>query len=335
MQDLALPGSAKAQMPFSRFVLPAPHDPGINSMDGCDACFHTTEIEHIPEWIQQLPNLAPFKNFSPSSILNLLPNIIYALTITQTAPFGTMLSMGARYFEFRPAKLYPLFKRTSGLRDTHYFTHAFLPGLAFDSFLDIIVQFLDENKNEIVVIHLRRDGVVKDCVSPSADEIVAYLRAACSQASNPLSWSDRSGLSQCIDSLRKSNNRIILLNYSLQYSSYADAANTTLVPDSIIRAFNGMTSQQQNAADVTILQCQATATNIKEVVVYSVLSSDASNSPLAATKAICDQQTLLWCRSNVLKRIGAEKLVVIMNDFFDGGTADTAISLSSQRLALP
>lgn len=252
MQDLALPGSAKAQMPFSRFVLPAPHDPGINSMDGCDACFHTTEIEHIPEWIQQLPNLAPFKNFSPSSILNLLPNIIYALTITQTAPIGTMLSMGARYFEFRPAKLYPLFKRTSGLRDTHYFTHAFLPGLAFDSFLDIIVQFLDENKNEIVVIHLRRDGVVKDCVSPSADEIVAYLRAACSQASNPLSWSDRSGLSQCIDSLRKSNNRIILLNYSLQYSSYADAANTTLVPDSIIRAFNGMTSQQQKAADVTI-----------------------------------------------------------------------------------
>lgn len=129
MQDLALSGSADAQKSFSRFVLPALHDCGMNSMQGCDACFHIAQTEHISEWIGQLPNLAPFKNFSPSSLLNFLPNILYALAITQTAPIETMLTIGARYFEFRPAKLYPLFKRTSGLRDTHYFTHAFLPGL--------------------------------------------------------------------------------------------------------------------------------------------------------------------------------------------------------------
>lgn len=117
--------------------------------------------------------------------------------------------------------------------------------------------------------------------------------------------------------------------------SYSDVANATLAPDSIIRAFNGMISQHQKAADITILQCQATATNIKQVAAYSVLSCNASNSPLAATKAICDQDTLPWCRNNVLKNLGAEKAVVIMSDFFDGGTADTAISLSEQRLAVP
>lgn len=66
-----------------------------------------------------------------------------------------------------------------------------------------------------------------------------------------------------------------------------------------------------------------------------MLSSNARNSPLAATKAICDQETLPWCRNNMLKNLGAEKTVVIMNGFFDGGTADTAIGLSEQRLAVP
>lgn len=79
----------------------------------------------------------------------------------------------------------------------------------------------------------------------------------------------------------------------------------SLIP--IIHAFNGMTIQQQHTADITRLQRQATATNIKEVVVYSVLSNNASKSPLVATKAICDLETLPWCRNNVLKVLRAEK----------------------------
>jgi hypothetical protein len=334
MQSLTPPGSLDAQKPFSRFVLPTPHDPGMNSMEGCDACFHTAQTEHISEWVEQLPNLTPFKNFSPSSLLNFLPNILYALAITQTSSIGIMLTMGARYFEFRPAKLYPLFGRTSGLRDTHYFTHAFLPGLAFDTFLSEVARFLEENQNKIVVTHLRRDGVVKDCTSPTVVKTEAYLDAACSSASNTLGWTNRSGLYKSIDTLRQSNSRIVLLNNDSQYSSYNDAANATVVPDPIIRASNGMSTKQQATADVTILQCQATATNIKEVVAYSVLSSNASNSPLVATKAICDQQTLPWCWKNVIKKLGVVKTVVIMNDFFDGGTADTAIRLSAERLAM-
>lgn len=47
MGDLALPRSAEAQKPFSRFVLPAPHDRGMNNMKSCDACLHTVQSEHI------------------------------------------------------------------------------------------------------------------------------------------------------------------------------------------------------------------------------------------------------------------------------------------------
>ena len=285
--------------------------------------------------IEQVPNLTFFKNFSPSDLLSIIPDIVYALTITQTASIETMLTMGARYFEFRPAKLYPLFKHASGLRDTHYFTHAILPGLAFDTFLASIVSFLSTHTNEMVVLHIRWDGVSSACTHATADEISTYLSTACAQSTTPLSWTDQTGLNKPIDTLRKANSRILLLINATQYSSYSDTANATLTPTPIIASFNAMSTSAQESAELTLLQCQATATNIKSVVAYSVFASNASNSPLAATKALCDIETLPWCRENVLGRLGAEKTVVIMNDFFDAGTVDAALGISEQRLTVP
>lgn len=332
MSTLAPPSSPAASRPFSAFVLPAPHDCGMNSMTSCNAVLHSADSSQISTYLIAIPNLSPFKNFAPSALLSLLPDIVYALAITQTAPLASMLAMGARYFEFRPAALYPLFKKESGLRDTCYYTHLNLPGLAFDEFLSEVVQFLDANENEIVVLHIRWDGVVSECARPSTAEINAFLTTACGKASSPLTWTDRSGLSQSIAALRQTHARIILLINAAQYSSYSDDANATLTPGPIVRAFNGMTTQGQSSSDLTLLQCQATATNIKAVVAYSVLSSNASNSPLSATKAVCDLATLPWCRENVVRKLTAERLVVIMNDFFDGGTAQTAIRLSEERL---
>lgn len=80
------------------------------------------------------------------------------------------------------------------------------------------------------------------------------------------------------------------------------------------------------------IQCQATASAIPAAVVYSVLSAGASNSCLLATKPICDAKTLPWVRDNALRACGGEDLVVVMNDFFDGATADVAMELSRQRL---
>ena len=77
---------------------------------------------------------------------------------------------------------------------------------------------------------------------------------------------------------------------------------------------------------------QATATNIKGAVTYSVLSASASTSCLLATKALCDSKTLPWVRDNTLHVCGDGELVVVMNDFFDGATADVCINLSRSRL---
>ena len=79
MHSLALPGSAEAQKPFSRFVLSAPHDVGMNSMKACDAILHATQTEHLSKLLEPIPNVTPFKNFSPSDLLSMLPDIVYAL----------------------------------------------------------------------------------------------------------------------------------------------------------------------------------------------------------------------------------------------------------------
>ena len=81
-----------------------------------------------------------------------------------------------------------------------------------------------------------------------------------------------------------------------------------------------------------LVQCQATASNIPKAVVYSVLEAGASTSCLLATKPICDSKTLPWVKNNALRACGNNDLVVVMNDFFDGATADVAMELSRQRL---
>ena len=93
-----------------------------------------------------------------------------------------------------------------------------------------------------------------------------------------------------------------------------------------------MNIEGQKSTEITVLQCQATSQSIKEVLVYSIMSANASNSCLTSTKGMLDMKTLPWIRANTLQRLQAEKLIVIMNDFIDGATADTSIELSKQRL---
>jgi hypothetical protein len=71
------------------------------------------------------------------------------------------------------------------------------------------------------------------------------------------------------------------------------------------------------------------------VVVASVVDVDESTSPLLATKAGVDARVLPALRGELGRRIGDGEgvwLVVVMNDFFEGGTAETAIGLCRERL---
>ena len=335
MGSVAPPGSLQAQKPFSRFVIAAPHDNGMNSMRSCDAILKAADLNMVSKLRKLIPKLQWFSHIPDDFILQRLPDIVYGMAITQKKEVAVMLTLGARYFEFRPAELLPMFQRVSELPNKFYFQHACIPGIAFDDFLDQQVQFLDQNPTEIVTIHIRYDNIISQCKKPTNEEIADMLTAACNNARNAyLTWGDRSCFNQPIDMLRGNGQRLICVIEAEKYDSWTAEAYATLTPGPILAQFESMTTEGQESTDLTILQCQATSQSIKEVMIYSVLSANAATSCLTSTKASNDMVLLPWIRENALNRLRAERTIVIMNDFIDGATTDTSIQLSAQRLEM-
>lgn len=73
-----------------------------------------------------------------------------------------------------------------------------------------------------------------------------------------------------------------------------------------------MSAKQQAGKALTLLQCQATATLMEDVVCYTVMTANVSNSCLLATKGICDHNTLPWIRTRALPLLTDEQFFVIM-----------------------
>jgi hypothetical protein len=335
MGSVAPPGSPQAQKPFSRFVLAAPHDNGMNSMTTCDAIFSSANVETVNSLRSLIPQLDWISNISDKFILEHLPEIVYGTAITQKKEISIMLALGARYFEFRPAELLPAFQRLSKLPNKFYFQHACIPGIALDDFLAQQVQFLDDHPTEIVTLHFRYDNIVKQCRRPTLQELVDHLNEACKRARNAyLTWGDRALFYQPIDALRANGTRLIVVMEAEKYDSWTAEAYATLTPSPILARFEGMTTEGQASTDLTILQCQATSQSIKEVLIYSVVSANAATSCLTSTKASNDMVLLPWIRQNAVERLRAERTIVVMNDFIDGATTDTTILLSRRRLEL-
>lgn len=245
-----------------------------------------------------------------------------------------MLELGARYFEFRPAILLPLFQEISQLPNKFYFQHSCIPGLGFEDFLDTQVAFLDAHPTEIVVVHIRFDNIPEACRKPTESEIMQHFDAACAKATHTnLHWTGREGFKTPIDELRNSGKRLITVILADQYSSWTAQAYATLHSEPIIARFEGMTTEGQYNSDLTVMQCQATSQSIPEVLVYSVVASNAATSCLSSTKAMGDMRTLPWLRANMNQRLKAERTIIIMNDFIDAATCETAIDLSAERLS--
>lgn len=335
MGTLAPQNSLAARKPFSRFVLAAPHDDGMNTMQNADAVINGLDANDLWKMSDNLPEVQAFKKMLPSEILlHMIPNIVYGLAITQKDAISGMLALGARYFEFRPAYLIPLFKDISHLEDKLYFQHACIPGLAYDVFLESIVAFLDSHSAEIVTIHIRWDGVAAECRRPTSQELDDAMSKALAKSSGQLRYGPSSCLNQPIDQLRSGGQRLIYLVEADKYDSWEEHAYATLTAGSIIQRFKSMNTQGQEAHALTVLQCQATSQSIPGVLIYSVFAANAATSCLSETKAMLDQETLPWIKNNVLGQLKAEKPVVVMNDFMDGATVDVAIGLSKARLAM-
>jgi hypothetical protein len=332
---IAGPGSPQEERPLSRLVLPAAHDVGMNSMQNSEAILKhaggavVSTLVSDNKMMQQIADAV-----SGPAVALIAPNIIASLAITQKDSLDTILQLGARYFEFRPAHCHRSILPANALPDRLYFQHSAIPGMAYDQFLHDVVQFLMAHPMEIVVVQLRWDGVPGECARPSDQELKDYLDTALGLSDGGIIAGGLDHLRQStIGQLRRDRMRLIVMVSVDSLSTYTDAGNATMNGDSIVAEFGTSLSVAAVGGRALVnIQCQATATNIRDAVVYSVLSAAASNSCLLATKAICDSKTLPWVRDHTLEACGNEAMVIVMNDFFDGATADVAIELSRKRL---
>lgn len=334
MGQLAPQGSREADQRFSRLVLPAAHDIGMNSMQSSEALIQQAGgpfIETLKGYLQVFAKAAA--KLSTGIALNIAPNIISALAITQKDSTDAVLTLGARYFEFRPARVHGQVLQYSNLPNTFYFQHGPIPGMLYDDFLHDVVAFLVAHPLEIVVVQLRWDGVPAECGHPSDDELRQSLDRALEQSNGSIQVGNVDDMrNRTINDLRNDRKRLIVFNPVDVYSTYTDEGNATLTGDSIIQQFERLDNNQMNGKPLTNVQCQATSTNLQDVIIHSVLASNVTTSPLLATKPICDSKTLPWLRQHLLEKLTGDGLITIMNDFFDGATAEVAIGLSRQRL---
>lgn len=332
MGQIAPPGSELANRGFRRLMLPAAHDVGMNSMQTSDAVLASTALVDVLASVD--PVFAKIVGkLSHAVAKQMAPNIVSGLAITQKDTLQTMLRIGTRYFEFRPAFLHKAIRGKPPIPDVPYFSHSAIPGMAYAQFLFDIVGFLVENPDEIVVVQNRWDGVPPDCARPNDEELGQILRQALDASHGTLDVGSREDMERAtIAEIRNAKKRLIVFRDSDSYSTYTDAGNATLNGDSIVAQFNAITHERQAGKPFTNLQCQATATNIPEVVAYSVLAANAASSCILATKPMCDSKTLPWIKDNG-GRLHPDQLVVVMNDFIDGATADVAIEWSRKRLA--
>ncbi|KAL2180598.1 PLC-like phosphodiesterase [Thermothelomyces heterothallicus CBS 202.75] len=335
MAKLAPPGSELEKKPFRRLVLPSAHDVGMNSMESSDAVLRRVGGAVVGQLINDNRVLTKLADkVSADAIALIAPNIIYSLAITQKDSLEAMLKIGARYFEFRPARLHTAVRSKGALPDRLYFQHSAIPGMAYDSFLAGVVSFLRAHPAEIIVVQLRWDGVPDACAKPSAEEKKRYLEDALRPAKGEIVAGNLQDMKKLtIEQLRRDRKRLIMLDSVDSLSTYTDEGNATLTGDSILQALpRVLTRENQRGKAFINIQCQATASNITKAVVYSVLEAGATTSCLLVTKGLCDHKTLPWCRDNVLRTCDPDQLVVLMNDFIDGATADVAVQLSRQRL---
>jgi hypothetical protein len=334
MRDVIPQASDISNRPFHKMVLPSAHDIGMNNMASSLAFIKNAGTGVIKEVLgRSLPRaLSIINKVGDKAVNHIAPDIIRALAITQKDTLDTILKIGARYFEFRPAKCHRQMQKVSSLEDTWYFQHGAIPGMPYRTLLDHVVGFLMEHRDEIIVVHNRWDGVPGDCPRPSDDDLRAVINDVLRDKDLQVGNQDDM-MHKSIRDLRNEKKRLIILKDTSQCSNYDDDANATLTGDSMVLKLTSMCEDPPKGHPITLLQCQATATNIRDVIIASVLEADVSTSPILATKPVCDHKILPLLRGETGKKLTREEsVVVVLNDFFDGATADVAIGLCRERL---
>lgn len=340
--DVAPAGSDAEKKPFGCLVLPSPHDVGMNSMDTMNAVLShaggaaaNVLTDVVPALQRGQDSIAKvLSGISNATVSKIAPDIIASLSITQKDTLETMLAIGARYFEFRPAHCHTAILAHSPLPDKLYFQHGPIPGMAYDQFLADLVHFLVEHPTEIAVVHVRFDGVPPECKRPDKEELKAHIDAAIALSGGNLEAGNLNDIKKStIAELRAKKKRLLYVAHVPVLSTYGDAENATVDGKSILASFEDtLTAKKQEGKSMTVAQCQATVTGIKDAVYWSVATAGVSTMALMATKALCGHLLYPWLRDNVVNRCKKDQLLVLMDDFVDGAGTDVAVELSRERL---
>jgi hypothetical protein len=146
MSTVAVQGSPYASKPFTSFVLPAAHDIGMNSMQHAEAILGNASAIFLGILKANFAVFAEIGRQTVDQVLvGLAGPIMQGLAITQKDSLSTILSTGARYFEFRPAYLHSALRAVKPIPDVLYFQHGPITGMSYEEFLYGCVDFLLKN----------------------------------------------------------------------------------------------------------------------------------------------------------------------------------------------
>ncbi|MES2444345.1 MAG: hypothetical protein V4574_16070 [Pseudomonadota bacterium] len=334
MTDLAARDPRIARGPFARFALPGAHDAGMYDMGAVNGILADPKLALVMIGVVALMPI--IGAIIVGLARPLIPVAIANLAMTQKDDITTMLEIGTRYFDFRPGHMHPKVRHYAPGALFHQ--HGAIPGISYAGFLRMVLTWLDANPGEIVVVDLNTQGFADASMKPTREQLDRHLKGSIGAAnlSRPIAIGDTQSLSLAYEELVRTNTRLIFIDrmdgQTNAHDSWLGIAYATLEPEPVINAFKAMGGPMPPGKDFTVMQMQATSTAMGAgVIVPAIRRATWASSVLMATKAVMDAGTIPWLRENAAKTVPPDHLLVLLNDFIDNCTVETAAMLTRQR----
>lgn len=222
--------------------------------------FYATLTPNMKQWQKEifdeykakhgkLDDLPFSKLFLPGShdagMYTYLPGPISDFANTQRDTTLKQLELGSRYFDFRPGKIRPDYKKAFEeiiqKRDsfTDYYKnvldyyknlfmtfsatvmqpfvgeirhiHAFIPGDTFQNFISEIISFLEANQSEIVVVQLANDGFMSSTMieTPNKSQLLSEIQDLLNNTT--IKIGDKANLKESVQKILDADKRLIIL----------------------------------------------------------------------------------------------------------------------------
>ncbi|KAH8914871.1 PLC-like phosphodiesterase [Atractiella rhizophila] len=353
------------KVPFCKLALPGSHDCGMfTKLDGglynfikhgSNSLVKTAAKEAANEQENRTGDLLPLVQFLMGSLklFNIEPHrAIHNMANTQKDSIKTQLELGVRFFDMRPGWCF--YDCYDNQKTVLHHQHSIVPGVHYVQFLVDIFNFLGAYEQEIVLVELKDDNIIKKgnlipiSMVPTVDELERAMeeaRLSVAASARAIKLASKEDLARPIGELIKENKRLFFFDRVHEEEpwqradSYDGKAYNTFKPEPILERlketharFSKLTEEDATSPTKpprgTIYQLQATPTaDIGADIAASLTYSDAS-SLLVYMKAVMDRETYSWIGNHDFDDPGNP---VFLNDFVDGALVEHCIEVSKQR----